>query len=709
MKKSLFFSIIIILLSYQLAKAASTSTSNYKAQIIVASGSNLVNTTNYAVQTVIGEPILGITNTSNYNAWLGFFYGGYYFSNDPPATPTLTLPSSGSRQIGNSVTLNYTATDPNYDPLTYYVYGDTNTNPTTNIYTGSNKYYVWSTTDGQTYYWKVKAYDGNEWSGFSEIWNFTENTKPTHDSPVITPSNPQTLDNLTCTPQNGYDAEGDSITYIHNWEINSNSITVLNMPFDINASIKNRKVFDYSGYENNGTNHGAKWVSNGKVGGAYDFDGKGNYIEIPDSSLFNISKEITLMAWIYQKSLSGTYNKIISKRDHSNNFWFIATKAKGLYACVGNGNYQCTDAYPITNNEWHFVAFTFKNSEKIQRVYYDGVEVLAKSTTAQLVNFTAKVSIGADIQGTVGFFNGTIDEIKVFNRSLSAEQIYQLYLEGLNQLTTSKIVSNETTKGDTWLCEVTAIDGYEAGLTKSDSVTIGNTPPSNVMLIAPPNDTVTYNRTPFFNWTSAIDVDNDPITYHIMIATDPNFNNLAYNITGITNTNYIPSPVLNVDTTYWWRVRAYDGADYGEYSDTWNFTCESYRSINLSNTYIYLGSLKPGEVNDTTDNNPSPFIVENIGNIPTDIEIKANESLFVKAGLGERYFQAKADEYEANCYNPATTKTTWINLTDTFHGLISELEWNRSKNEAEIEIRVEVPQYEPGTTESEAKVTVYAT
>ena len=55
-------------------------------------------------------------------------------------------------------------------------------------------------------------------------------------------------------------------------------------------------------------------------------------------------------------------------------------------------------------------------------------------------------------------FNGTIDEIRVYNRTLTPGQIGQLFVEGRDNLTTSKIVKEETIEGENWTWEVTGND-----------------------------------------------------------------------------------------------------------------------------------------------------------------------------------------------------------------------------------------------------------
>jgi len=77
-------------------------------------------------------------------------------------------------------------------------------------------------------------------------------------------------------------------------------------------------------------------------------------------------------------------------------------------------------------------------------------------------------------------FNGTMDDIMIFNRSLSQEQIQALYNNR-----TDLIVSNETSPGDKWSACITPNDGYEDGTRAcSDNLTIigGNIPPQMSIL-----------------------------------------------------------------------------------------------------------------------------------------------------------------------------------------------------------------------------------
>jgi hypothetical protein len=74
----------------------------------------------------------------------------------------------------------------------------------------------------------------------------------------------------------------------------------------------------------------------------------------------------------------------------------------------------------------------------------------------------------------VRFFKGGLDEVKIYNRALTPNQIQQRYQEGMNSITTtSKIMPSELKAGDTWSCQVTPNDGFGDGVSAtSNSVTL---------------------------------------------------------------------------------------------------------------------------------------------------------------------------------------------------------------------------------------------
>jgi hypothetical protein len=334
-----------------------------------------------------------------------------------------------------------------------------------------------------------------------EITYTTNNTKPTHDNPLLnsTMGGNTTDENLTCWPQNTFDAEGDIVKNIFNWYKNNNSIMFLNMPFESSNSTWTR---DYA-LGNNGTpldynttnydNSGPVWSSTAGYNstGAYVFDGVDDYIIVFNSSyLNNITSQITVTAWIKPGS-SGGY--IVAKNNVGFDFQygFVAGTVMDVYLNVGGiRSSSASNSINLTSNTWQHVAFTWNGT--FIKIFVNGNRSGAGSSySTPLVVTDYPVLIGKRMPNSK-YFNGTIDDVKIYNISLSDEQIKAIY-----ENKTNMIVSQELTANDVWQCEVTPNDGTEDGITKqSNSLLVKSQEPPTVALSYPPdnylNDTSFY-------------------------------------------------------------------------------------------------------------------------------------------------------------------------------------------------------------------------
>jgi len=135
--------------------------------------------------------------------------------NSAPSAPTNLSPIT--RQIGNSVNLMWNQSiDAENDSITYYWYVEENTETFGSPYfasgSGSGNYSgAINTTDGKTYYYRVKAYDGSLHSGFTSIANFTENTLPS--GLLIPGSTGYEISQVAQFTAIFIDAESDNLTY----------------------------------------------------------------------------------------------------------------------------------------------------------------------------------------------------------------------------------------------------------------------------------------------------------------------------------------------------------------------------------------------------------------------------------------------------------------------------------------------------------------
>lgn len=181
---------------------------------------------------------------------------------------------------------------------------------------------------------------------------------------------------------------------------------------------------------NNGTVVGATQTTYGVIGNAYNFDGTSNaLINLGTPSSLNITEtsNFTYSLWAKTSSTSKAVQTLISKKGSSNtaSFTFRTTPTTiqwDLYN--GTTNSPCTYTFTQDDKYHHFVGI-FNTTNQI--LYYDGV--LVKNTSYALggtLSSTANTLIGN--KASTDLWNGTIDEVMIFNRSLSASEVKNLYL-----------------------------------------------------------------------------------------------------------------------------------------------------------------------------------------------------------------------------------------------------------------------------------------
>jgi len=189
-------------------------------------------------------------------------------------------------------------------------------------------------------------------------------------------------------------------------------------------------AYDSSGTipSNDGTVYGAGWVD-GKFGKALSFNGVNDYVEVADSASLRITGELTIEAWV-NEAVSKTQSKIVSRRLGGAYFYFLGVDNGKPYGGIGNGSsYTVTDkSFTMSSNEWHHLAFVYNDAENKMYLYYDGFLKETVAVTQSLPTpIGVNLSIGADHQGTAVFFNGLIDEVRIWNVALSEDQLGKVY------------------------------------------------------------------------------------------------------------------------------------------------------------------------------------------------------------------------------------------------------------------------------------------
>lgn len=180
---------------------------------------------------------------------------------------------------------------------------------------------------------------------------------------------------------------------------------------------------------NTGIDNGTSgWTTSGKFGGAIKFEGANDWVEIADSSELNITDSITISAWVKTAESKG-YHNIVEKKDGWNDIagYAFFLYNDGLRFRYGNGTGFCEISQTsIGSNDgaWHHVAVIRNSSNEI--LYFDGSSVLNEASCDMFASFGTSLGI-SKAGSNIDDFNGTIDEVKIWNRALSASEISDEY------------------------------------------------------------------------------------------------------------------------------------------------------------------------------------------------------------------------------------------------------------------------------------------
>ena len=150
---------------------------------------------------------------------------------------------------------------------------------------------------------------------------------------------------------------------------------------------------------------------------------------------------------------------------------------------------------------------------------------------------------------------------------------------------------------------------------------------------------------------------------------------------------------------YNWSVRAHDGTGWGNWSEVWHFNVTAEVSINLALSEVTFGSMNPGDSLNTSDDNPTPFILDNDGNVVVNISLNSS-AIWEEAPVNSSYYQFKVDNTtaELGTFNWLSSIVDWFNMPITGQVIaIAELKYAAGEDSAEIDIMLEVPENEaPG-------------
>jgi beta-galactosidase len=195
---------------------------------------------------------------------------------------------------------------------------------------------------------------------------------------------------------------------------------------------------DTSGNKNDGEVQGkVEWVA-GKYGKALDFsdsDAK-NQVFVKDNDSLDITDQITMSAWVNIKTLPDIYNAILCKNNtymlHIDNQTNAKEARTDPLIWVGGayGVWPSAAVASIKLGEWHHIAGVYDGKET--RSYLDGVMVGSIKKSGNIDATTGDLVIGRDNRSgcETRKCGQTIDEVMIFGRSLSEDEVKQIMAGG---------------------------------------------------------------------------------------------------------------------------------------------------------------------------------------------------------------------------------------------------------------------------------------
>jgi hypothetical protein len=192
-----------------------------------------------------------------------------------------------------------------------------------------------------------------------------------------------------------------------------------------------RTVVDSSGSGLDGKLSGdAQIISDPERGSVLSLDGDGDYVDCGNNPAFDIADSITVAAWVNIDTVPQEWTTIVAK---GNSAWRLSTyrdQRKFHFAVTGwivGANWWINGDTEVAGSEWHYVCGTYDGANI--RLYVDGVEDPSSPVaySGSIGINVEPVYIGEDAGKPGRFWNGLIDDVRIYSYALSEAEVKELY------------------------------------------------------------------------------------------------------------------------------------------------------------------------------------------------------------------------------------------------------------------------------------------
>lgn len=188
---------------------------------------------------------------------------------------------------------------------------------------------------------------------------------------------------------------------------------------------------DRTGYGRTGTINGATWSSDTPLGRgcSLSFTGSNSFVVIPTGDIIGTRTTLTVSAWVKPSTLTKTHAVYgeFSAGSNTRNFLLINGGGQLAFDQWTPSGGQLASPTPLRENAWQHVAYVQNGTAR--SLYIDGI-LVASDSSAEVYTGSSPTEARIGYRtGDSGYtFNGNIDSVHVFTKSLTAHEVGQLYV-----------------------------------------------------------------------------------------------------------------------------------------------------------------------------------------------------------------------------------------------------------------------------------------
>ncbi|MCJ7655895.1 MAG: hypothetical protein MUO97_11485 [Dehalococcoidia bacterium] len=193
---------------------------------------------------------------------------------------------------------------------------------------------------------------------------------------------------------------------------------------------------DSSGNGNNGIAYGGPQWFAGQVGGALDFDGLDDYVDLPIGSLINSLTNSTFAIWANFSGTGGAWQRLWDFGTGTNVYMFLSPRTGGAgpmrFVITTNSNApgaeSIIDAPSTLASGWHHVAVVINGASRNMQLLLDG-DVIASGLTQTLpadLGLTNQNWLGRSQWSGDAYYSGSLDDFRIYNRALTVDEVERL-------------------------------------------------------------------------------------------------------------------------------------------------------------------------------------------------------------------------------------------------------------------------------------------